>query len=228
MMKIIGGIIAAFLLLVAGLLWLAFFSPRPPLMTDPATLAGDGSALNYCELPLLDGRGKRAADIPKGNTPACNYGRFPLPILAECTEPIVEGAKDMRGLWVGVEGGHVGHVERVEQCGNRIVVTGHGVIHDYGDNSTGGINTNDVSGLVAFVAAGKEYCARSSDSMMWCNGILEFNIFEWGPVLVRRYMDGDDVLWDLPDGSTTRMKRICQLPEEEHVWQTKGPKIKLL
>ena len=50
----------ALLVLVAGLFWLAFFSPRPPLMTDPATLAGDGSALNYCELPVLDGSGKRA------------------------------------------------------------------------------------------------------------------------------------------------------------------------
>jgi hypothetical protein len=77
MMKIVGRVMAVLLLLVAGLFWLAFFSPRPPLMTDPATLAGDGSALNYCELPVLDGSGKRAADIPKGNTPACNYGRFP-------------------------------------------------------------------------------------------------------------------------------------------------------
>ena len=30
-----------------------------------------------------------------------------------------------------------------------------------------------------------------------------------------------------PDGSTTRMKRICELPKEEHVWQTRGPKIRL-
>ena len=226
-MKIALRILAGLILLVAGIFWLAFFSARPPLMTDPATLAGDGTALNYCELPVLDGSGKRAADIPKGNTPGCNYGRFPLPILAECTEPLAEGVKDMRGLWLGVGGKHIGHVERVEQCGNRTVITTNGVIHDYGDNSTGGLNTNDVTGMVTFIANGKEYCARSSASMTWRKGVLEFNIFEWGPVLVRRYLDGDAVLWDLPDGSTTRMKRICELPEEEHVWITRGPKIKV-
>ena len=50
---------------VVWLVWLGWFSARPPLMTDPATLAGDGAALNYCELPKLDGSGKRAADIAK-------------------------------------------------------------------------------------------------------------------------------------------------------------------
>lgn len=34
-----------------------YFSPRPPLTIDPDTLAGDGSAINYCELPVLDGSG---------------------------------------------------------------------------------------------------------------------------------------------------------------------------
>ena len=70
------------------LIWLGWFSARPPLKIDPATLAGDGSVLNYCELPPLDGSGKRAADIAKGNTPGCGYDHFPLPILAACTEPL--------------------------------------------------------------------------------------------------------------------------------------------
>ena len=56
-------------MLALAAFWLAFFSARPPLTTDPATLAGDGSTINYCALPELDGSGKRAADIPKGNTP---------------------------------------------------------------------------------------------------------------------------------------------------------------
>lgn len=95
------------------------------------TLAGDGSTINYCELPKLDGSGKRAADIPKGNTPGCGYEHFPLPILAECTEPLVEGADDIRGLWAADGTGKdpwVGHVERIEQCGNRTVVTTQGII----------------------------------------------------------------------------------------------------
>ena len=66
------------------LFWLGYFSSRPPLTIDAATLAGDGSALNYCALPELDGSGLMAADIPKGNTPNCGYTHFPLPILAQC------------------------------------------------------------------------------------------------------------------------------------------------
>ena len=75
-------------LLLVSAIWLAFFSARPPLTIDPATLAGDGSTLNYCELPKLDGSGKNAIDIAKGNTPGCGYSHFPLPILRDCTEPL--------------------------------------------------------------------------------------------------------------------------------------------
>jgi len=46
---------AVIALIIIGALWLAFFSARPPLATDPATLAGDGSVINYCALPQLDG-----------------------------------------------------------------------------------------------------------------------------------------------------------------------------
>jgi hypothetical protein len=129
MKKFLTRTLIALVVLVLAAFWMLFFSSRPPLTTDPATLAGDGSVVNYCELPVLDGSGKTAADIPKGNTPGCRYSHFPLPILAECTEPLVEGAADIRGLWIGVEG-KVGHVERVEQCGSRTVVTSSGLSHD--------------------------------------------------------------------------------------------------
>ena len=74
--------------IIGGLIWLIFFSARPALTMDAAVLSGDGSALNYCELSLLDNSGKRAIDIPKGNTPGCGYTRFPMPILSECTESL--------------------------------------------------------------------------------------------------------------------------------------------
>ena len=82
--------------LIMAVFWLLFFSPRPPLTINPDTLAGDGSLLNYCELPVLDGSGKLAAEIPKGNTPGCGYAHFPQPILADCTEPLIDGAADIR------------------------------------------------------------------------------------------------------------------------------------
>ena len=212
------------LVLFLSLFWLAFLSSRPPLTTDPATLAGDGSTLNYCDLPALDGSGKVAADIPKGNTPGCAYSHFPLPILAECTEPLPEGAADIRGLWIGVEGGYVGHVERVEQCGRRVVVTSSGIIHDYGPNSTAGLNTDDTEGAVLFTMGNREFCMRTSASMIWNDGILDFHVFGWGPVVVRRYLDGEQLIWEYADGSTTRMDRICKLPEASRVPSPRGPR----
>src|SRR6056300_1329231 len=111
------------LIVIVGVgFWFIFFSERPPLTMDPAVLTGDGSLINYCELPVLDGSGKMAADIPKGNTPGCGYQRFPSSVLGDCREPLPENADDLRGLWIGVEG-KVGHVERIEQCGSRVVVT---------------------------------------------------------------------------------------------------------
>ena len=218
---------SAVLFAVAFLFWLAFLSPRPPLTIDPGVLAGDGSTLDYCALPVLDGSGKSAVDIPKGNTPGCGYDHFPLPVLAGCTEPLPTGADDIRGLWRGIEGGHVGHVERVEQCGSRVVVTAAGIIHDYGPNSTAGLNTNDTEGSVLFTAGGREFCARTSASMIWEEGVLNFYVFGWGPQVVRRYRDGDQLIWEYADGSTTRMERLCRLPAENKIPEPRGARFKL-
>ncbi|HIF97341.1 MAG TPA: hypothetical protein EYQ54_10020 [Myxococcales bacterium] len=207
--------------------WQLFFSARPPVTTDPATLAGDGSTIDYCDLPELNGRGKKASDIPKGNTSGCAYSHFPLPILADCTEPLVQGAADIRGLWIGVGGIHVGHVERVEQCGRRSVITSSGLIHDAGPNSTLGENTNDTEGAVLFTLGGREFCPRTSASMIWNEGILDFHVFGWGPVVVKRYPDGDQLVWEYADGSVTQMARICTLPENQKVPKPRGPRIQI-
>jgi hypothetical protein len=69
-----------------------------------------------------------ASEIPVANTPPGGYGDdFPPPVLSGCTEPLIEGAPDLRGVWrvmdVGVNGAPdpslqvIGHVQRIEQCG---------------------------------------------------------------------------------------------------------------
>jgi hypothetical protein len=216
----------ALAVIVLGAFWFIYFSPRPPLTIDPATLAGDGSTINYCELPMLDGSGRSAAEIPKGNTPGCGYDHFPLPILRECTEPLSDGTADIRGLWVAVTG-NVGHVERIEQCGSRTVVTSSGLIHDYGPNSTAHPNTDDTEGAVLFTIGDREYCPRTSASMIWNDGVLDFHVFGWGPVVVRRYPDGEQLIWEYADGSVTRMDRICELPAEHRIPDPRGPRYSL-
>ena len=115
---------------------LAYLSSRPPLTIDPATLAGDGSQINYCELPVLDGRGLTTSDIPKGNTPGCGYSRVPTPRTEDCTEPLSEGADDIRGLWRAIGGR-----EPVISSAWSSVVSASSSrrwhYSDYGPNSTG-------------------------------------------------------------------------------------------
>jgi hypothetical protein len=217
-------ILLSVVVLFLAAFWQLFFSARPPLTTDPDTLAGDGSTIDYCDLPELDGSGKMASDIPKGNTPGCSYSHFPLPILAECTEPLVEGAADIRGLWIGVEGDRVGHVERLEQCGRRTVITSSGIIHDAGPNSTLGENSNDTAGAVLFTVGDREFCPRTSASMIWNHGVLDFHVLGWGPVVVRRYLEGEQLIWEYADGSITRMDRICTLLESEKIPEPRGPR----
>ena len=227
MLKLLKYLLAVGLSLILGLFWLAYLSPRPPLTIDPETLAGDGSILNYCELPTLDGTGLMARDIPKGNTPGCAYDHFPLPVLRECSEPLPESADDIRGLWRAISGARKGHVERVEQCGERVVVTAAGIIHDFGPNSSGGLNTNDTEGRVLFTVGNREYCMRTSASMIWEEKVLNFYAFGWGPKVVRRYREDDLLVWEYADGSVNKMERLCQLPDSHKKPTPRGPRYKL-
>jgi len=218
-------LLALMAIVVVGF-WQMYFSERPKLTIDPVTLAGDGSLVDYCKMPTLDGQGKLAMDIPKGNTPDCAYDHFPLPILAECTEPLSDRADDVRGLWKAVTG-KVGHIERIEQCGSRIVVTTAGVIHDLGPNSTGGLTSNDTDGAVLFTIGDKEFCPRTSAGVKWNEGVLNFYAFGWGPVVVKRYREGEQLVWEYVDGSITRMNRICQIPAEDITPKPRGLRYRL-
>ncbi len=113
-------------------------------------------------------------------------------------------------------------MERLEQCGRRTVVTSSGLVHDSGPNSTLGENTNDTEGAVLFTIGGQEYCPRTSASMKWNDGVLDFHVFGWGPVVARRYLDGDQLIWEYADGSSTRMDRLCALPEDQKIPEPRG------
>jgi hypothetical protein len=99
----------------------------------------------------------RVDDIPVAHTPQGGYGAaFPKPVLAGCSEPLVAGAPDLRGMWqvtdVSIKGKSVAkkhrayqHFERVEQCGDRLVVTAGGVIHDMRCDGTVEHGVHDVA-----------------------------------------------------------------------------------
>ena len=95
-------------------------------------------------------------EIPVAHTPVGGWRDvMPAPVLAGCDDPLVAGAPDLRGTWevveVLVEGAPVadhpalGHVQRIEQAGDRIVVTGGGVVHDMRCDGTVERGVDDVA-----------------------------------------------------------------------------------
>lgn len=100
--------------------------------------------------------GLTADEIPVAHTPEGGYGdAYPAAVLADCTEPLVDGAPDLRGMWkaadVTINGepappDHRGwhHFQRIEQCGDRIVITGNGVVHDMRADGTVENGVHDV------------------------------------------------------------------------------------
>tara|TARA_B100000959_G_scaffold64447_1_gene68140 strand:+ start:4720 stop:5337 length:618 start_codon:yes stop_codon:yes gene_type:complete len=188
------------LLLIVCLAFYAFVVPRPSDTTDPSIFLKDGKSVNYCNLPQLDGSGKSADDISKAYTPGCGFSEIPMPILAGCTEPLAEGVVDLRGLWYGTSG-RVGHIERIEQCGNRVVVTAYGTIHDFRVDGTLRNGARDI-GLL---------CNNFATAIRFDKDVMVFRLFKLFD-LVTRKMEGEEMIFTFVDGIETRTKRICRYP----------------
>ena len=185
--------------LVIVILFYAFALPRPADTTDPAIFMKDGRSLNYCDLPVLDGSGKSANDIPKAYTPDCSYTNIPMPILAECTEPLAEGVVDMRGLWLGISDGDE-HLERIEQCGNRVVITAFGIVHDFRLDGTLKNGARDV-GLL---------CNNFNSAIHFDEeGVMVFRLFNLFDTVFRE-MRNEEMIFTFINGNEISTKRICQ------------------
>lgn len=203
-MKIFVRLLMSLVALIAIGAAMLFWYPRPVDTTDPAVFAGDGAALDYCTLPVLDGSGLRAADIPKAFTPGCGYETFPMPILADCTEPLADGVNDIRGLWQSVTPGF-SHVERIEQCGNRIVVTSAGIIHDIVTDGTLKNGARDVT---------PPGCTNMWAAVEWENDVLNFRPFGLPWVGVKRELRGEQLIWTYMAYGEITMERQCFMPKD--------------
>jgi hypothetical protein len=148
-----------------------------------------------------------ARDIPVAHTPAGGWhGEMPPPVLAGCDEPIAPGLPDLRGTWqafaVEDDGKPVDdlrHIERIEQAGNRVVITAGGVIHDMYADGTLESGVNDVSG---FDGQEIHVAATFEDGKLV---LRPGNMF----VAVTRHLEGDVLVWNLlPMKRVTRMLRV--------------------
>ena len=151
-------------------------------------------------------------DIPTAHTPPGGYGaEMPPPVLAGCDEPLADGAPDLRGTWqvVAVEAGagplpddhpiHR-HVERIEQAGDRVVVTSSGIVHDMVADGTYEHGVNDV--MAADLATRIAVAATFED------GVLVLRPRDLPGVEVRRRRDGDDLVWEYHTLFVARLRRV--------------------
>jgi hypothetical protein len=173
-------------------------------------IAGVGLlACAACGDPGADGL--RTDQIPVAHTPPGGYGDdFPAPVLAGCTEPLVNGAPDLRGMWKSIDvtvngapapSAHPAwrHFQRVEQCGDRVVVTAGGVVHDMRCDGTIENGVDDV------LESDKQ--TRIRVVATYEDGVHVLRPVGVPGVEIRRRRDGADMVWDYLGGTQVRLVR---------------------
>ena len=138
-----------------------------------------------------------ASDIPVARTPPGFWKTFPAPVLARCTEPL---APDLRGVWTGDNDGKT-HVERIQQCGDRVVIEGGGVTHDM---RADGILAHGVDDIATGTARPIKVAA------VFENNGLSLKPFG-GPTRVTRVLQGDVLVFNY-NGKIIPLRRIAALP----------------
>ena len=149
-------------------------------------------------------------DTAVAHTPPGGYGAaMPPPILAGCDHDLAPGAPDLRGTWrtvaVEVEGRPAAadhpahwHVERIEQCGDRIVITVGGVIHDMRCDGTEANGVNDVAEF--------DHATPITVVATYEDGVHTLRPVGI-PIVVTRARDGGQIVWTYL-GFTARLVRV--------------------
>ncbi len=151
----------------------------------------------------------RVDEIPVAHTPPGGWtGAFPEPVLAGCDDPIVDGAPDLRGMWtvaeVLVDGRPVdahpalGGLQRIEQAGDRVVVTAGGIVHDMRCDGTDEHGVHDVAEFDKTTPIHVVATFEDGVHVLRPVGL---------PIEVKRWRDGDDLMWQYV-GFTARLRRL--------------------
>jgi hypothetical protein len=151
-------------------------------------------------------------EIPVAHTPPGGWhGEMPPHVLAGCDAPLAEGAPDLRGTWRAVSVEQDGktltdhplstHLERIEQCGDRIVITSAPIIHDMRADGTIAHGVNDVA-AVNF--------APIQVAALFCDGRLDLHPGGYDPAkpaLVSRWLEDGELVWNYAI-FTVRLRRV--------------------
>lgn len=151
----------------------------------------------------------RADEIPVAHTPPGGYGdRMPPPVLTACTDDVPRVAPRMRGLWRAVEvesGGVVldqhpvlGQLQRIEQCGDRVVITSGGIVHDMRCDGTEEHGVRDVAAIDKATPITVVATYEDKVHVLRPVGL---------PIEVTRRLDGDVLVWHYA-GFVARLRRV--------------------
>jgi len=152
------------------------------------------------------------SDIPTAHTPPGGYGsEMPAPVLGGCTDDLAPGAPDLRGVWKVVDAYNDDgplpaehpirqHVERIEQAGNRAVVTADGIIHDMVADGTYEHGVNDVMAI--------DFTTPIEVAAAYENGVLVLRPRGLDGFEVRRWREGATLVWRYHTLFTTRSVRV--------------------
>ncbi|MEM9513372.1 MAG: hypothetical protein AAGA42_00830 [Actinomycetota bacterium] len=172
---------------------------RRQLMADTARPHDPADYL----IPQLDGSGAAAADIPRdGTKPGASWDVWAPRTLAGCGEPLASGVPDLRGVWEVYQGFMAGHVERVEQAGNRIVITTGGLVHDMVCDGTLDNGVDDIAGI-----GGRHIRVAATFE----HGVHKLRPFDKGVVAVTRRLDGQEMAWRYGPWRN-RLRRLTEPP----------------
>ena len=152
-----------------------------------------------------------SSDIPVAHTPPGGYGEnMPAPILAGCTQALVDGAPDLRGTWevvtVEVAGKPVadhpalGQRQRIEQCGDRMVVTAGGVVHDMRCDGTEEHGVDDVAQV--------DFATRIVVVATYEKGVHVLRPKGMPGVEVTRRLIGEQMEWSYGGAFIARLQRV--------------------
>jgi hypothetical protein len=135
---------------------------------------------------------------------------MPAPVLAGCDDLLVDGAPDLRGVWsvtsVSVAGEAApadhpirAHFERVEQSADRVVITAAGLIHDMRADGTVEHGVHDV--------AATDFTTPVDVVATFEDAVLVLRPIGIPGVEVRRWREGDELVWDYAAFFVARMRR---------------------
>ena len=160
-------------------------------------------------------------NIPVASTPPGGYGEhdrgryertLPPPILADAPQELAPGVPDLRGTWkvidltsngtrVPADNPQWQHFERIEQSGDRVVVTGGGIIHDF--PHVDGTLENALRDVMAIDFATPLVVTATFD-----DGALVLRQDGNDAIRVTRHIEGEYLIWDYSGVFRATMERV--------------------